>query len=267
MASEVIPFGKYKGQPVEAMAADQQYIEWLMGQSWFRDKYQNIYTLIVNNFAEPSETPEHNALQAMFLDGGVCMSVARDAGVLCKIWDRNYERLTGLLEEYRERRGKNKTRLDEAARRRADFDKRVALGALREDLWEAESARHNHNNLLAEIAREEESIADIEAFIGGDKPPSVWVSGFETDGWDVVIVISSGGYSTDTVLVELKPSLGDDYPSVLRQMKANSTRAMKHGYGNVHCVLVIGGFCAAGATLDQVRRIFAMSGFPVVQIG
>jgi len=64
----VVPFGKYKGQPVEQLAADPEYCEWLMGQSWFVEKYQAIHTVIINNFGEPSETPEHNRLQLRFLD-------------------------------------------------------------------------------------------------------------------------------------------------------------------------------------------------------
>ncbi len=65
--SDVVPFGKYKGQPVEAMAQDRKYVEWLTAQSWFRDRYQTIYNVVVNNFQEPSETPEHNRLQVLFL--------------------------------------------------------------------------------------------------------------------------------------------------------------------------------------------------------
>jgi hypothetical protein len=64
----VVPFGKYRGQQVEQLAADPEYCEWLMGQSWFVEKYQAIHTVIINNFGEPSETPEHNRLQLRFLD-------------------------------------------------------------------------------------------------------------------------------------------------------------------------------------------------------
>lgn len=69
MSNEIIPFGKYKGQPVDVLKNDRPYLEWLQGQEWFTARYQNINTLIVNNFREPSETPEHNKLQALFLDG------------------------------------------------------------------------------------------------------------------------------------------------------------------------------------------------------
>lgn len=68
MSNEIIPFGKYKGQPVEVLMNDRPYLEWLQSQDWFVSRYQNINTLIINNFREPTETPEHNMLQALFLD-------------------------------------------------------------------------------------------------------------------------------------------------------------------------------------------------------
>lgn len=68
MSNEIIPFGKYKGQPIDVLKNDRPYLEWLQSQEWFTSRYQNINTLIINNFREPSETPEHNKLQALFLD-------------------------------------------------------------------------------------------------------------------------------------------------------------------------------------------------------
>jgi hypothetical protein len=67
-SSKLVPFGKYKGQPIEVLAQDRDYCDWLMEQDWFRTRFQPIYTVIVNNFGEPSETPEHNRLQAKFTD-------------------------------------------------------------------------------------------------------------------------------------------------------------------------------------------------------
>jgi hypothetical protein len=68
MENILIPFGKYKGQPLEVMAQDQQYMEWIQQQGWLAEKYPQINTLIINNFKEPSETPDHNKIQGMFLD-------------------------------------------------------------------------------------------------------------------------------------------------------------------------------------------------------
>ena len=69
MNMQLVPFGKYKGQPIEVMQMDTRYCEWLATQDWFREQYGNVYNqVIINNFTEPSETPEHNRLQMRFLD-------------------------------------------------------------------------------------------------------------------------------------------------------------------------------------------------------
>lgn len=73
----VVPFGKYKDQPVDLLLADNDYRDWLLMQPWFRDRYVNLYQTIVNYGAQPSETPEHNEMQVAFLDDDHCLSVAR----------------------------------------------------------------------------------------------------------------------------------------------------------------------------------------------
>ena len=66
--NQALTFGKYRGQPVSVLAGDKSYCDWLVAQDWFRQKYQNVYNVIINNFSKPEDTPEHNSLQAMFLD-------------------------------------------------------------------------------------------------------------------------------------------------------------------------------------------------------
>ncbi len=75
--NETIPFGKYKGQSVEVLQQDRGYCEWLMGQDWLQTKFPSLRTIIINNFAEPTETPEHNALQARLLDDRFKMGLVR----------------------------------------------------------------------------------------------------------------------------------------------------------------------------------------------
>lgn len=54
--------------------------------------------------------------------------------------------------------------------------------------------------------------------------------------------------------VEIKPSLGDDYPAVMRQMARLSTPSL-------NCqILLIKDYCGKGATLDEVRAMFDMNG-------
>jgi len=65
---DLVPFGKYKGQPLEVIATDRGYCDWLLAQAWFVQRYPQLHTLVINNFGEPSETPEHNALQLRLLD-------------------------------------------------------------------------------------------------------------------------------------------------------------------------------------------------------
>ena len=39
MTNTIIPFGKYKGRPVEEVVVDDPgYLEWLSDQDWFRAK-------------------------------------------------------------------------------------------------------------------------------------------------------------------------------------------------------------------------------------
>lgn len=77
MAANIVPFGKYKGQPVESLIADSDYCEWLSAQPWFRDRYTGIYQIVINGPQQPVETPEHNEMQAWFLTRETCMALGR----------------------------------------------------------------------------------------------------------------------------------------------------------------------------------------------
>lgn len=69
----IIPFGKYKGRSIEEVLVDDpSYLEWLSSQGWFRTKYVNLTQIIINRGAETEETPEHNALQVLFLNDNFC---------------------------------------------------------------------------------------------------------------------------------------------------------------------------------------------------
>ena len=68
----VWPIGKYKGTPIEIVLADQNYVNWVTSQPFFEEKYPVVYNAI-NNITNnvvvgESETPEHNAIQARFLN-------------------------------------------------------------------------------------------------------------------------------------------------------------------------------------------------------
>jgi hypothetical protein len=173
--AEIVPFGKYRNQPVERLLADRSYCEWLAAQSWFRDLFAPLYDAIVG-WGEPQDSPVHNAMQARYLDH------------------------------------------DEALR--------IVM------LWATGRPQIEH------VA-------------------------FEVDGWDVVIRASGGlplptaggyrlpeGYGDAIVLVELKPTLGDDYPTVLRQVIKRRERRPNR------CLVLADRAEFAGVSLAQVRDIF-----------
>lgn len=190
MGDVIVPFGKYKGQPVEAMAQDKQYVDWLTAQPWFKEKFGNIYTVIINNFQEPSETPTHNALQAKFLNKDLCLA-------LVKFLNPRY--------------------FGDASTLRVQFE---------------------HSG--------------FDVFILGGKE------------------ISEHEYCYASFHLELKPTIGDDYPAILRRMKAawfsgqpSRNDVARRDYVS-NMVLVLEEYTGAGATCEQFIEIFEASGIRVV---
>lgn len=207
---ELVPFGKYRGQPAQVLQSDRPYAEWLLKQPWFSEQYGGIKTLIVNNFKEAADSPVHNELQARFLDKKFAYSVTL------------------------------------AAKKRTPFD-----------VWRA--------TFPANIKTRD-----------GTPPREVYEVQFEDHGWDVVVECRfncecyemdvSGGNSLrlvrfawgGIVFFEIKPTIGDDYPSVLRQVKA------REDYEG-SCVLVEK-FEATTVSFEDVREIFRSSGICLLRL-
>ena len=254
---QIIPFGKYKGKPVEVLQQDHDYAQWLMAQPWFRERFQPTYNLIVNNFGEPSETPEHNALQALFLDDRFCVAfvlAVLDAidgsGALERIRAKTRHTIEVLAAEFSTRAA-----VCERASREADaqvFERghrakaeaarlRAAalLGWVRSDNWQ----------VRVRGKRFEEKGIDVTFVLESrlaDRPecPMPQVRDGEGPDWHSVY---SG--SEVTQLIEIKPVLADDYPAVLRQMRSSGCTT-----------LFTTEYVGEGATLDQVRRMFSTAG-------
>ena len=71
-AADIVPFGKYRGQPVAVMMADTDYCARAMAQPGLRDRFANLFTIIVNGGVAPdAPTPEHNRMQLLFRNPGV----------------------------------------------------------------------------------------------------------------------------------------------------------------------------------------------------
>jgi hypothetical protein len=253
----VVPFGKYKGQPIESMRADAAYCDWLMAQNWFRERYTPIYQIIVNNFGEPSETPEHNRLQARFLDDGFCLELLRALG-----W-------VPIVDPEKIIKKRMATKIDALKKSIVEHTQSIARYQRIADRGSWSFFKDGLAKTEADLASAEAALRQAESYARQpDAAMTITITkrNFEVGGWDVsfgaeAVDQSSESWEEVAVLVEIKPTLGDDYPACLRQMKAN-----RREYWNRSCCLVFDQFAANGASLEQVREIFCASGFGMVSL-
>jgi len=280
----LVPFGKHKGQPIEILLADPGYRDWILAQPWVRDRYPSFHQVIINYGGEPAETPEHNEMQAAFLDGGRCFALAR------LLWPRRSWGLDAVRVPA------------ETAGRLAEFDAylsreddaAVIIGRKFErDGWDVafgiepagsvwhvtsmppctcapcdhgdcrEDARCHGGTGYCRHDRDSKSTPEP-----GSRDPGLHCD--ESCPWGYASTTARwllAGHDDDRhdwpnwdgeVLVELKPDLGDDYPAVLRQVcryprKYDDRRvvvARRLGFTSV--------------TRDQVTEIFAASGIALI---
>jgi hypothetical protein len=224
---DVVPFGKYKGQPVVALAQDQQYAEWLVAQPWFRERYATIYNVIVNNFGQVSEdTPQHNAAQALFLDDAFCVSFVK---TVVPQWPE--KQMCTLID---------------------NLSEQMKLGNL--DKW-------YRNELEVAVAWQRGEI-DGTAKVGVGFETGKTKLAYPDSRWallavDVLLEVEykcgEFSFAYQCFRIEVKPSVGDDYPSVLRQMKRERADT-----------LFIGEYVGEGVTREQFVKIFNNEGIRVV---
>jgi hypothetical protein len=208
---ELIPFGKYKGQPLEQLQNDPRYAQWLLEQSWFAQRYGKIKTLIVNNFKEVTDSPVHNEMQARFLDPSfaffVCNALAYKP---FEWWVKN------KLEPFR--LNENLERVHERGKFGTKFEVRGWDVVVHASYWASGNYKTGYRN--------------------PDR--------FSDTGEDIEWSIES--------LIELKPSMGEDFPSVLRQVKSRKTPYS----GGTSCVL-IDEFVAESVSFEMVQKMFLSS--------
>ena len=254
MTTELITFGKYRGQPVDVLQQDPMYCEWLMGQAWLKSRFPDLRTLIINNFAAPSETPEHNKLQARFLDDAFLLAAVRLLATDCDVKPfpragracirltfeppgadvlfefggktllkrKEYETLFSLWAEPRSKEAKEKL---DSAQRLLDY---YSL-----DPFKGSNLRATEQK--EKIAQTQETLTELQQAV--EFPHYIHAR---------------------PIIFELKPAMGDDYPAVLRQITAVRYSGRK--------VVLIGTYAGTGATFEQVRAMFSASGVTLVTV-
>ena len=255
-----------------------------MAQEWFRTGHVQLYNVIVNNFCEPSDTPEHNRMQADFMKTEVKEKVLRQLfkepeklmkyyGNRAKDYD---EEISGielqLAELQKEKEGyeiKEKEFSDlekkehEEHKDEIEYLKNKCAEYIKLEKEEYEKIQQKYNECWFKINKLEEleseyrnkklelssKIRDMDSSI---KTVSQKLSGalrkktylnelcenlknnmfmiekttFEVNGWDVYMHL--GFPYNANIFLELKPSVGDDYPSVLREMKVHKNYASRN---------------------------------------
>jgi hypothetical protein len=309
MSGEIVPFGKYKGQSVEALAADRDYCDWLLAQPWAKDKLRSVYNIIINYGAEPQDTPEHNALQLQFLDEAVRMRLWR---VACPGHAQRAMKAPAML-PIRAAEGVRKLYGDAVSKARAEIadwerrlttrEERVAKleadpGAAIKLAWPGSAymagphARKELDEARKQIERLRSRLSELTlqpSLAFGRKgemtysPPKASKPVFEDGGWDVTFHVKWQGCAVHhyrfgeflgplereicahdqgeaRIAIECKPTIGDDFPSVLRQVK-------NHKGDFTHRIVMVGSYTGQGGTFEQVKEMFSASGFKLVMLG
>jgi hypothetical protein len=250
--SNIVPFGKYKGRLIdELLVDDPDYLKWLSGQDRFRAKFSSLYTVIINRGNEPTETPEHNALQVLFLADDFCERFIRHL----------HPDIEGQARQ--ELSDRRQAKIEKLQKEIVDSEKHLpsVLKYLKKDKndkhWlncvdlERQGLAKNRKQLSALLALE---ISGIIAAISFQEKE------FEKTGVDVRLrgnmTTRSNCEATSDYFgyaIEIKPVVGDDYPAVLRQMRANGSN-----------ILFTERYTGTGATEAQFVKTFALSDIKIV---
>lgn len=206
LAGKIVPFGKYKGKPIEAMVLDEAYCDWLAGQDWFRERYSTIFNIIVNNFGEPPETPEHNALQARFLND----DYRREFSISAQK-PKPFVDVSSYFKRKKEDKWHRGLYVDEESPEfivKAEWRKRETKAVFEEDGFDC-------------------SIYCIDTYVSDPVAiPSEWEKLYSFFSGQAI----NNAVRTEErfrISVEIKPSLADDFPAVLRQINAARRRVLQ----------------------------------------
>ncbi len=248
---KIVPFGKYKGQPVEVLAADRKYSEWLLAQEWFREKFMELFSAIAT-VHQPADTPEHNALQAKFLNPDFLL-------YLLSLWRPDLpSRLLKGAENFRAsliQKSKEKHR-DKAIE---DF-KKSKLSEFSKN-WKYPDPPWNDNMITDWPTYHEPTLMELNIPAESQLQPikiKTSTTRFEDQGADVSF--NSWAELEDypsveewectlwsqSFRIELKPTLGDEYPTVLRQVVASKCN-----------LVVIQAFLVSNLPFLDVKRVFS----------
>lgn len=226
---KIIPFGTYKDHPIEVLQKDKSYTEWLMSQSFFKDNYPDIHTIVINNFnIKTDDTPEHNNMQIKFLNEDYRLKLAYLIHNK-RLFKFNSSFFPIYLKEILE--PSNLT----------DEERKEIVN---------EISNYNNTNLLDfyKLIFENKGLDVSYRLSYGFKSKKTMFKGYYSEGFEKFLNEIWRAETSIEFNIELKPTVGDDYPSILRQMNNIGAK-----------ILVLKEYTGQGATLDEVKQFFKLS--------
>lgn len=254
----VIPFGKHKGATVaELLVKDPTYAAWVSNQGWVAERFAELHAAILARGAGTDDSPEHNAIQVRFLEPEfrlACLTLA----------------YPDVLEKAKRARLSDLTRGHINKIQSLDDDliraRRIAL----EDIYIDKDGSPS----IYGINRRADADKDIKEIPGKIAALNIEIKRitaypiyiatsvmFEQKGVDVLIrwnatdSISEIPSYSEILSAEIKPTMGDDFPAVMRQM----------GRLGVY-VLVVGEYTGTSVPPTQLRQMFAANGCVVISV-
>jgi len=231
---KIIPFGKYKNMPIDVLQEDKAYAEWLLTQSWFKEKYSDINTLIINNFnIKTDDTPEHNMMQVKFLKEGYRLKLA-----FLILGSQLFKFNNKYFKEYLQ---KILSSLDLTT----DESKKVIIKEIKQcnnrPLLYPNKPVFEDNGL--DVSYTVTYGYDTSSGIGTHAPKEL--RDFVNKIWDA--------NSTISLKIELKPTVSDDFPSILRQLKNSKAN-----------VLILKEYMGRGANFEEFKDFFKLENIHVI---
>lgn len=233
MSGDVVPFGRYKGQSVADMLADADYMAWVEAQPWFRERY--LHLLSRRDADAASRTPVHNRLQTLFLD---------QAYQLAFIQAVQPSLITSFTQESLEQR---QAYLAAALQQENATEFAKLIPVLQKEPYWSSSVRFESNGGDVCIETSLKAWCLECAWSYGAFPQKILPKVVERN------VALTRDRDVRNLIIEIKPTVADEYPAILRQMDRNRSR-----------YLFVEEYIGIGATEAQFVAVFAASGKHVV---
>lgn len=239
MDENIIPFGKHKGKPIEILASDKQYMDWLLGQSWFKERHINLYNIVINNFREPVDTPEHNKIQIKFLKHEYHVKLA--FLVNPRLFGQNSKQINSAMLDLLDSKEK--------------FVSDHFIDALTKPDAEREFGLYSRQ--LLKFSK--------PVFENVDVCFTLWygINFFYNNSYHAGLSEFRQEVCS-TYWIEIKPTISDDFPAVLRQMKASMPVEKSDWRRDRFFVLLVREYTGTSATKEEFVEYFNTQGYKVV---